>query len=200
MLKKQKGTIVVAATVIFTITTILILVVYSVTLNIIQDEAEMSSDDLVSSELAVYKDIDLRVLGESKELNLLIFKYDDSNKDLNLKYYFTFLDYLKKNFNLNDNMEPVNNFNFIKSKVKVDVFTIYNVIGQDVEILDYKNRAEKIECVYSKVIDGRNKVTTPKGTEIENTTIYSRISFDIEGLFKNKKNVTLDEETDILKE
>ncbi|MBE6049528.1 MAG: hypothetical protein E7214_02420 [Clostridium sp.] len=188
-MRKKEGTFLVAATVIFSITTILILITYVVTLNIIRDEAEMASDDLVSSELAVYKDIDMPAMGKSGKLNLIkISKYEDAFK--------TFKRFLKNNFNLDENLTALNKANFIKGKLKIESFIIYNVIDDDVEKIEYKDG----KFSTTKETNGRNGVVTPKGNLVENTTVYAKVSFDINTMFKKKKKVELEEETDILKE
>ncbi|MBE6047151.1 MAG: hypothetical protein E7213_01880 [Clostridium sp.] len=210
MLLKKKGTVAVFATVVFTITTIIIFIVYIVTLNIIQDEAEMSSDDLVSSELAVYKNINLRSLGESKNLDLLVFS-DDSEQIL--KPYITFIEFLMKNFNVNEKLQPIYKVNFIKGQINVKEFIIYNVMENEIEEINYKNvlncttsdlngflENKSNPCTITKHKIDIEEVKTPKGNVVEHTTIYAKISFQIETLFRNSKTVNLEEETDILKE
>lgn len=186
-MNKKDGSIVVEVTVIFSITLILILVVYATTIGIIRNESEIVSDDLISSELAAYKSIDTTELGASQGLDtVIITNHEDA--------FNVFKEYLKLNLNLDDSFKPINEYNFIKEKVDILLFTIYNVKNNDVEIITYNTDGYTVSFEQGK----RGIITTPKGNKVINTTIYAEIGFYIKPMFLEKKYIVKSEETDIL--
>lgn len=91
----------------------------------------------------------------------------------NEKSYEIFYNTLIKNLNLNNDEKIIGN------KVNIDQFTIYNVEGKNVRIINIKPAySEKL------VIGGIHNVRTPSGAKIDSTSIYSRISYKVKGFFK----------------
>ena len=195
-MNKKEGSSLVEFTVIFTILFILILIVYAMRLSCIKSEAEMTHDDLLSSELAAYKEIDLDKLGRSDDLKLIVFS------DYNAAYN-TFKEYLHYNLNLDENLNPKDKkFNFIKSRVNIEQFIIYNMEGNDIHrIILQENNSGGVNIVSDDLIkDGKDKTKTPCGKIVESTTLYAKIGFDIERIFGQTQHVSIDEQTDIIKQ
>lgn len=188
-MKKKDGSIVVEVTIIFMLMMIMILIIYCVSLGQVKAESEMVNDDIAASELAAFKNIDNDVLGKSNNLNeIIITNYQET--------FDTFQSYLKENLNINDEFMPNSKANFIKSKVQIVDFRIYNVRGNDVEVITYNNG--------SFTIDDTNKnkkgtIKTPKGYTVDYTTIYAKIGFDINPIFNEKKHIVSEEEANIEK-
>ncbi|SMC29003.1 hypothetical protein SAMN02745134_03750 [Clostridium acidisoli DSM 12555] len=185
-MKKKDGGIIVEVTVFFMLMIVMILIVFITSLGQVKAESEMVNDDLGTSELAAFKDIDTDVLGKSQNLNELVIT------DYNTAFQ-TFETYLKENLNVNDSFNPNSKANFIKSKVTISDFEIYNLYGNDIEVITYKNGS------FSKVYNNNAKGTikTPKGNIVNYTTIYAKIEFDINPIFNVKKHVICEEESNI---
>lgn len=127
-------------------------------------------DGLALSNLAAAT-IDIKEYGTSNKI---------INNDFN-KSYNDFLTSLKYNLNLDDNYNPKKN-KFIKSKVTVDDFKIYNVIGNDIEVNSRSSSGVKKDLI----VNGYGTAKTPDGVLIKTTTIYSKISFDIKSLLNKE--------------
>lgn len=181
----KKGEATGFATVIFSIAVIIILYFYVFQHYITNSEIEKSADALVISNLAVYKDINTRVLADDPQ-NIII-------TDCNMAFY-TFKKHLRINFDLDSNDNPLDN-SYIKSKITINNFIIYNVSGEDVIILTYIPEANnfQIDMRYGE----KGEIRTPKGTIVSETTVHSSISFDI-GILNQKRNIIITEDTDII--
>ena len=189
-MRKKRGSLLVESTVVFSLVLMMLLIIYLTSLGQIKAESEMVSDDLVSSELAAFKNIDKANLGASANLNEIVISEPE-------EAFQTFKKHLKLNLNIDDSFYPRNKFNFIKSKVDILVFKIYNVRdNKDVEIYSYENG----HFTKEKKANGRNVEITPKGNKVENTTIYAKIGYKINPIFKEKKYVISEEEVDITKD
>lgn len=90
--------------------------------------------------------------------------------------YRRYLKALKENLELGDDMVPEKNY-LIKNKVTVESFEIYNVYGDEIEKLSV---SEDGRCTKSSVT---GDAVTPNGKPVVYTSIYSRIGFEVEGLF-----------------
>ena len=182
-LKKKKGELIIQSTVTYTIILVITMIVYVMTYGIIMNQAEMSSDDLISSELAVYKEINMEELGKSDELRkIIISDYETA--------FTTFKEYLCINFNLDEELQPRDQYNFIKSAVKIEEFIIYNVYQNSVQTISYTGNSEVNEDRFSDtgfIENVKGQVISPKGNTIENTTIYAKISFNIKSIFNKEK-------------
>ena len=194
LLKKKKGELILQSTITYTITLILAMIVFTMSYGIIMTEAEMCGDDLISSELAVYKDIDMEELGKSDELRkIIITDYE--------KAFQTFNEYLCKNLNLDEDLNPrYIEYNFIKSRVNIDSFIIYNVYKDSIQTITYNGSHDNKFTDTGFIENAKGSIISPKGNTIENTTVYAKISFNIRTIFNNEKTVSIEEESDILKE
>lgn len=182
---KKKGEATGFVTVLFCIAVVIILYFYVYQLYVTNSEIEKSSDALVTANLAVYKDINIETLADDPQ-NIII---TDNNMA-----FSTFKKHLRNNLNLDSNEIPMRN-SYIKSKVKVERFTIYNVLGDDVTIFNYIPGGNNFQMEMHSGEKGL--IRTPKGTVVFNTTVHSSISFDI-SILNEKRNITLSEDTDII--
>lgn len=185
-MKKKDGSII-EGTVIFLITFIMLIVIFAIDINILQSQSEIISDDIISSELAAYKHIDKLELGASEGIDIVIITDHGSS-------FETFKEYLKINLGLDDYFNPISEYNFIKGNVDILSFKIYNVKGNDIEIISYESNSVTIK----NEVNSKGLITTPKGNIVENTTIHAEIGFNIKPMFLNEKYITKSEETDIL--
>lgn len=185
-MRKKSGGIIVEVTVFFMLMIVMILIVFVTSVGQVKAESEMVNDDLATSELATFKDIDTDVLGKSMNLNELVI----TDYSMALQ---TFESYLKENLNVDENFNPISGANFIKSKVDISEFTIYNLYGNDVQVITYKNGS--FSLIYNN--DAKGTIKTPKGNIVNYTTIYAKIDFDINPIFNVKKHVITEEEANI---
>lgn len=185
-MKKKNGSMIVEVTVVFMLMTVMILIVLVTSLGQVKVESEMVKDDLGTSELAAFKDIDTDVLGKSQNQNRLVIT--DYNKA-----FETFRNYLQENLNLDDNLYPASKANFIKSNVSITDFIIYNVYDNDVQVIACKNGS----FVESYNYNAKGTISTPKGNIVKYTTLYVKIQFDINPIFNVKKHIISVEEANI---
>ena len=190
-MKKKEGSTIIGVTVIFSITLMMVLITFALSINIIQNQSETVSDDIVCSELAAFKHIDKLELGGSEKIDRLIINEHE-------KAFDTFKDYLKTNLGLDYSFYPISDYNFIKGKVDIIAFKIYNVDGNDVEIITYSDSNPEKTTEIKR--GGNGVVVTPKGNIVNHTTINAEIGFHIKPMFLDEKYVTKMEETDILVE
>lgn len=83
---------------------------------------------------------------------------------------------LKNNLGLNENWEA-DNRKLISGKVRIENYTIYNVKGTKVEISRFDEAGE------SSAEGKLGEVSAPNGQIIQYTSIYSEISYPIQGVF-----------------
>jgi hypothetical protein len=184
-MKKKDGSIVVEVTVVFMILMIMIYIVYCVSLGQVKTESEMVNDDIATSELAAFKDIDKEVLGASTNLNhIVITDYSQT--------FDTFKSYLVENLNLNNDLTPISQSNFLKNKVQISDFRIYNMYDDHIELITYNNGS----FTKSNIDKGAK---TPKGNVVDSTTLYVKIEFDINYVLNKVKHVSVEEEANIEK-
>lgn len=84
---------------------------------------------------------------------------------------------LRANLNLNDLWECENK-GLISGPVCIENFTLYNVRGSEVEVYSF-GRDGTAGCRYGAL----GTETAPNGIRVENTGIYSEISYQIKGIF-----------------
>jgi len=100
---------------------------------------------------------------------------------------------LKVNLNLDDSFMPVNTV-FMESPVEILEFHIYNVGESSITHIRYDEYgAKSVEML------GLSGVTTPDGTEVESTTVYSKIEFDVKGFLGQRHRMTLENSVDVIK-
>ena len=139
-------------------------------------------DALVSANLAAAV-IDTDIYGETEKLIIT----DE------LRAYERFQSALKTNLNLDDNFIPMNTF-LMENAVKILEFHIYNVDEYSITHIVFDEYGSK-----RTEIMGLSGATTPDGTDIESTTIYSKIEFDVKGFLTQRNRLTLEKSVDIVK-
>ena len=139
-------------------------------------------DALVSANLAAAV-VDTDIYGETEKLIIT----DE------LRAYERFQSALKTNLNLDDNYMPSNTF-LMENAVKVLEFHIYNVDEYSVTHIVFDEYGSKRTEVM-----GLSGATTPDGTDVESTTIYSKIEFDVKGFLTQRNRMTLEKSVDIVK-
>lgn len=124
-------------------------------------------------------------------------EYGTSNKIINNEFDKSFNMYkkaLKENLKLDENFNPINT-NFVDSKINIEVFSIYNVEGNDIHMTKRQSNGNVIKEVFK---NGLGSVKTPDGVLIETTTIYSRIGFELRGYLKNAHYAYKENSVDVI--
>lgn len=155
---------------------------------VIVNRAEEIQDDVMLSNLAVYKNVDINALSVD-EKNLRI---SDAAAALE-----TFIQHLKINMKLNDDF-TASKGSLVIGKAHIEEFTIYNVNKNHVEILSCSgddNSFTKRNVMDKSV----NHVTTSNGSIVKNTSVHVAISYSVKLLFGQTKKVTTSVDTDIVK-
>lgn len=83
---------------------------------------------------------------------------------------------IRANLNLNDLWECENK-GVISGPVSIENFTVYNVSGSEVEVCSYGRSGAAIHRYGTLGLE-----TAPNGVKVENTGIYSEISYQIKGV------------------
>ncbi|URZ06723.1 hypothetical protein [Clostridium felsineum] len=186
-MKKLKGDASMVVLSLFTLILIGLLVEFVFFHMLIVKAAEGVQDDVVFSNLAIYKNVDQNSLSlDDKNL-----KIEDCNSALN-----TFKEYLQKNMKLNSNLDSLDDS--FKGTITINEFTIYNVKGNYVEILTYKPQDNVF--IKSEVKNkNENIVKTSDNVVVKNTSIHTSISYNVKLLFGQVNTVTTSVDTDIVK-
>lgn len=188
--RKNQGSISIGILLSWFLFIILILLSFSIEIYFVNLRANMVRDDIVLSNLATYKDIDLRALGDDPS----VFKLSNPKKALS-----TFKIYLKKNMRLDDNMCGKDNSAAI-GQVIIKQYIIYNISGNNAEIYTYDTtNGEFIRSVVNDITN--NPIVTPYGTVVKRTSIHTTLEFQIQtilnGFSGNKRSVKVMADTDI---
>lgn len=128
--------------------------------------SQYMEDALAASNLAAAV-IDVKEYGISHKLQIC-------NVD---EAYERYRSALRGNLNLNDEWE-CGNKELISGPVHIDDFTVYNVSGSEVEAHSFH---EGGTTMHWYGILGQE--TAPNGMKVENTGIYSEISYQVKGMF-----------------
>lgn len=181
-LKKKKGYVLLPVFALFTFMLIFILFMFVFTKYKIVSEGEISSNALNASNLAALslKNIDMDSFLQNPDENLILIK--DPNMALR-----TWEEHLKYNFSLDNTYEPKYKSNFIKSKVDIREFIIYNVNNVTNDVTKYEFNTNTHEFKETDYPNGKGNILTPKGNKVNVTTIHSKIGFTIEGMLNNSK-------------
>lgn len=143
-------------------------------------------DALVSSNLASAI-IDIETYGMNH--NILIGNPSEA--------YGIYRDALKINLKLNDLWESDNKA-FISGKVTVASYIIYNVINTEdsstIEIYEFNDNG-----LINETSIANGAVISPNGRTIESTSIYSKITFPVEGIWGFQMDAVKDNLVDIVK-
>lgn len=188
-LKKKKGTLAAGIFGLLVVFLIFIMFNFIIAKYAIVTESEIVHDSLVSSNLAALssKDLDLDLLGENLDKKIV------EIKDPNVVFQ-TFQKHIKNNLGLNDDYSPKNK-GFIKSKINVKNFTIYNVNAATNDVIVYTLNTSTMAFSSKDYPGGKGNLKTPKGNIVDKTTIHSTIDFSIEIIFGKIKNVEVSEDT-----
>lgn len=191
-LKKKKGGFVSGIFGILTLFLLFILFNFIVSKEAIVSESETVHDSLVASNLAALgsKNLDLDLLAQYPD----IVEIKDPDAAL-----VTFENFIKSNLKLDDNYNPIGR-SFIKSKVSIKEFIIYNVNAETGDVVIYTLNTETMAFSKEDHPNGKGNLKTPKGNVVNKTTIHSTIDFNINVIFGLNKNVQVSEDNGTLKE
>jgi hypothetical protein len=159
---------------------VVIIIAYSLKLNQLEFTRTLVEDSLVNANLAAAT-IDLEEYGATN--NIINNDTDKSFNDYSVS--------LKEGLGLDNSFMPDEN-SFIKSKVVVERFIIYSVLGNDILMASRDTNGNFTNTVYK---DQVGIMKTPDGFLIKDTTVYSQISFSVHGLMNQVFNV--DEENSV---
>ncbi|NLK12968.1 MAG: hypothetical protein GX312_05165 [Candidatus Phytoplasma sp.] len=178
---KNAGFINYSLCVMFVVLTVL-LVLFSMTLKEISFTKTLVEDGLMASNLASAV-IDIDEYGTTN--NIVI---TDT-----IHAYTVFLNALKDNLGLDNNLKPYND-RVIVEPVEVEKYIIYNVVGNDVHVTEYRYGVKQAEITHT---GAAGKMYTPDSVLITDTTIYSKIKLKLNGLLDSIVNVTKEKSVDI---
>lgn len=139
-------------------------------------------DGLVMSNLAAAT-VDLNEYGQS---NTIV------NNDFN-KSFDQYKKALKNNLRLDNNFVPQTS-NLIDGGITIEIFTIYNVNGNDIHMIKRQRNGNIIKQVYPNAV---GTMKTPDGVKIETTTVYSKIGMNVKGFMNGTTYVYKDKTVDI---
>ena len=139
-------------------------------------------DGLVMSNLAAAT-VDLNEYGQS---NTIV------NNDFN-KSFDQYKKVLKNNLRLDNNFVPQTS-NLIDGGITIEIFTIYNVKGNDIHMTKRQRNGNIIKQVYPNAV---GTMKTPDGVKIETTTVYSKIGMNVKGFMNGTTYVYKDKTVDI---
>lgn len=105
--------------------------------------------------------------------------------------YSIYQDALKINMGLNDQWEDPTGL--ISSPVRVEQYIVYNVRGSEVEVTSFG------EGLNYSATETLGSATSPNGRVIESTSVYSRISYQVDGYFGVTVPAEKDKLVDIVK-
>ncbi len=144
----------------------LVLVVYYIQIHLYEAISTYTEDALAASSLASAV-IDIQEYGITHEIIVESpdYAYEIYQKALKINMG------LDANW-MRENLDP------ISGKVEVLDYIVYNVNGRDVYVYRY---GESQSEMY--IADGLGSVAAPNGQLIESTSIYSRITFPVDGAF-----------------
>ena len=100
---------------------------------------------------------------------------------------------LKINLQLDENWDS-KNITFIGGPIEIAEYIIYNVKEEGVDIYHFSQNGMMQEVRVSSA----SGLKTPDGTEIESTTIYSRIKFLVNGILGIQVNAEKEKSVDII--
>ncbi|WP_026884261.1 hypothetical protein [Clostridium akagii] len=155
---------------------------------------EILDNSLVVSNLSVFStnNLDQDLLSQSPDKNIIIIK--DPNKAIE-----TWKKHMKYNFSLDDNYTPKYSTSFIKSKVDIKTFIIYNVDPTTNNITEYKYNAQAGSFDTENFPSQKGIMKTENGNTINVTTVDSNIGFTIDTIFNKTKYVTIGRDVGIYK-
>ena len=180
-MKKDKGAIEYSMSIILLMISVL-LILFCFRIRSARVEKAYLEDGLASANLAAAV-VDTDIYGETEKLII-----SDTNGA-----YECFKKSLKTNLNLDDGFMPENTF-LMENPVEILEFRVYNVDEDMVTCVVYDEHGSR-----STESSGLSHTVTPDGTEVESTTIYSKIEFDVKGFLSQRNRLTLENSVDIVK-
>lgn len=180
-LKKREGKIYYSLA-LFLVMFCALLVVFEIKMNNIKILKNLAEDSIVASNLACLV-IDIEQFGRTHDIHI---------KDVN-EIYDIYCKALKGNMKLEDNFTPVSE-DIIKGEVKVHRFIVFNVSGNQIIKTEIsEGESQSVEIINEQI----GIMTTPDGTPISNTTVYSKIGFWIKGFMGYEHYVYKENSVDI---
>ncbi|MCX7884660.1 MAG: hypothetical protein N2448_06485 [Caloramator sp.] len=177
-MKKNKGAVQIIILSSWILFILIILIMFTLEIYMINIKAERAQDDIVLSNLAVYKDIDLKALGDTAP----VIKISEP-----MKAFQTFKTYLKKNMYLDENMNGTDR-SVAVGNVNIESYIIYNVSGYSMQIFTYNTAANNFDETI--VNDVRlNPVFSPSGNRVVKTSIYTKLSFNVQTFLDSDKKL-----------
>lgn len=165
-MKKREGKIEVGVP-LYLLLFILVIIIYVIQMYKLRIVSAMAEDALAASNLAAAV-VDIKEYGITG--NLIIESPSSA--------YMVYQETLKVNMSLDDNWMSINSNSVISGQVEIVDFIIYNVRGSNVEIHSFGRNP------YSLIMEnGLGTVSAPDGKIIENTSIYSCITFQVDVAF-----------------
>lgn len=159
-----------------------ILVVFEIKINGIKMVKNLAEDSIAASNLACLI-VDLEEFGATHNIQI---------KDVN-KAYDIYCNSLKGNMNLNNDFIPASE-EVIKGKITIHQFILFNVSGDQITKTEILNG----EFWSEEIINGQVGImTTPDGTPVSNTTVYSKIGFAVRGFMNYEHYVYKENSVDI---
>lgn len=184
--RKSKGDASIAGLSLFMLILISLALMFTVFYKIILNRVQSVQDDVTLSNLAVYKNVDLDVLGQDGTLKI-------SNPNAAFE---TFKKHLETNMKLDVNLNGLDG-SAADGQVTVDEFTIYNVKDNIVDIWTYSPNTHMFtESTADKSFE---VVKTSDNSIVKNTSVHATIKFNADILFGQKKETSVSVDTDIVK-
>lgn len=179
-MKKRKGQIAILIP-LFVAIFILVLVSYSLQMHQYRSTKTLTEDALAASNLASAV-IDTEEYGITHHIIIASPEYS----------YMLYQEALRINLNLDESWQSDNKA-AIAGRVDILDYIIYNVRGNDIEVYSFGQNH------YSTVIqNGLGSTRSPNGILIESTSVYSRITFPVEGIYDVKTTAVKDKLVDIV--
>lgn len=174
MLKKKKGNSILQIIVIFLALLLAVMSIATFTKFKITAYGEKSKNALTYSNLSIFatNNIDMDLLSQSPDKNIIMIK--DPNYALQV-----WEENLKYNFGLDSTYTPKSSSNFIKSKVDIKNYILYNVNALTNDVTVYELNPETLLFSETDYPSGKGVIKTPEGTTVNITTLYTDIGFTI---------------------
>ena len=157
----------------FMFTLVFMFMIFSMSLlkkNVALITVKKAEDSLKATTLAGAT-ADLEKYGSSGEL--VFIDYEDS--------YNNFKDSFKNSMELGDDFAPTDVNSPISTPIHIDAYILYNVIDGNIECITYTNNGSTPNITHGTV----GTIYTPNGIKVTHSTVYSAISFDIQGYINN---------------
>lgn len=186
--KKEKGSVFLIEVCGFFLTIFIMAIVLIVhTYFVLNNDGQEAQNALVISNMSIYNspNLDLNTLSENPQGKYIGIK--DPEAALG-----TWEEHLKYNLNLDQSYTSINSKSFIKSKVDIKDFIIYNVSASSNTVTVYTLNPSTM--LFDENIYPIGNVKDPKGRNIKVSCVYSNIGFTVNTIGKYTKYVTVNKE------